>query len=146
MLYNILLPLHNIVRWVVIILGIVAFGLSLSGWLGKRPWTEQVRKFGAYFGMSADVQLLLGILLLFTSPLVRTAYGNLSSAPGDSVFFAVIHPIMMFLGIIFAHLGSVLARRVEEPRAKYIRGTIFFGLAVIFILMAVPWQRPLLRI
>lgn len=145
MLYNILLPIHNLVRWIVLILGIMAFGLALSGWLGKRPWSEQMRKIGSFFGMSADIQLLLGLILLFVSPIVRTAFQNLGSAPGDSRFFALEHPISMILGIVFAHLGSILPRRVEASQAKFKRAAIFFGLAVLFILAAMPWARPLLR-
>ncbi len=145
MLYNVVLSIHNLVRWVALILGIVAFGLALLGWLGKRPWSEQVRKIGSFFGMSVDIQLLLGLILLFVSPITRSAFQNLGSVPADSRFFALEHPISMFLGIVFAHLGSILPRRVEASPAKFKRAAIFFGLAVLFILAAMPWARPLLR-
>jgi hypothetical protein len=146
-MYDILLTLHNWVRWVVIILGAVAFGLALAGWLGKRPWSDQNRKWGTFFGIAVDIQLLLGLLLYFVSPLVRTALQNLGSAGGsrDLSFFALEHPISMLLAVVFAHLGSALPRRVEDSQAKFKRAAIFFGLALLFILFATPWARPLLR-
>ncbi len=146
-MYNFVLILHNLVRWVVIILGAVAFGMALSGWLGKRPWSERNRKLGAFFGMAVDIQLLLGLVLYFISPLMRTALQNFGGAmsSGDLRFFALEHPLSMVLGIVFAHLGSVLPRKVDDPQAKFKRAAIFFGLALLFILFATPWSRPLLR-
>lgn len=146
-MYDFLLILHNFWRWVVIILGAVAFGLALAGWLGNRPWGDQNRRFGTFFTIAVDIQLLLGLLLYFVSPLVGTAlrdFGGAMSAQ-DIRFFALEHPFSMLLGLVFAHLGSALPRRVDDPKAKFKRAAIFFGLALLFILFATPWDRPLLR-
>jgi hypothetical protein len=141
-MYNFVLALHNIARWVVIIVGIVAFGLSLSGWLGKRPWTEQVRKFLSYFGISADVQLLLGLILYFISPVGLMGLSNMGSS--DIRFFALEHPITMFLGVVFAHLAGILPRRQSEDQGKFKRAALFSLIAVLLILAGIPWERRLL--
>lgn len=145
-MYDILLTLHNIVRWVVIILGVVAFALALAGWLGRRPWTEQMRKFASYYAISVDIQLLLGLLLYFTSPLVMGALQNFSGAMGNEAqrFFALEHPTFMILGLIFAHLGSALPKRAKNDRSKYLRAAIFIGISVLFVLAGTPWERRLL--
>ena len=43
--YVFTLSLHNLLRWVVLILGIVALALMAVGWFGRRPWSESSRKW-----------------------------------------------------------------------------------------------------
>lgn len=146
-MYPITLAFHNLVRWVALILGILAAARAFSGWFGDRPWSERDRKFGAYFGIAMDIQLLLGLLLYFVfSPLTRTALANMNTAmsSADLRFFALEHALYMFFAVVFAHLGSILARRTTDAKAKHQRAAIFFGLAVLLILLGMPWMRPLL--
>ncbi|MDI6693773.1 MAG: hypothetical protein QME21_01885 [Anaerolineales bacterium] len=146
-MYPITLALHNLVRWVALILGILAAARAFSGWFGNRAWSDGDRKVGSFFSIAMDVQLLLGLLLYFVfSPLTRTALSNLGAAMGsaDLRFFALEHALYMFLAVIFAHLGSILARRATDAKAKHQRAAIFFGLALLLILLGMPWMRPLL--
>jgi hypothetical protein len=145
-MYSVILALHNIIRWVALILAIVVVVRSFLGWFGSREWSQQDRRLGSFFGISMDIQLLLGLLLYFVfSPLMRSALADFGAAMGSSDvrFFALEHAISMFLAVIFAHLGSVLARRAEGSQAKFKRSAVFYTLALILILTAMPWMRPL---
>lgn len=148
-MYPLLLSLHNIIRWVVLIIGIVATVLAFMGWFGRREWTERDRRIGSFFGISLDIQFLIGLLLYFVySPLTRTAlsdFGAAMSAP-DLRFIAVEHVFTMLAAIVLAHVGSVLARRAETSQAKFKRAAIFFGLALLLVLVGIPWSRPLFRL
>lgn len=145
-MYSFFLALHNIVRWVALLLAIVATVTAFTGWFGKRQWSERDRKIGSFFGISMDIQLLVGLVLYFVySPLTRTALMDLGAAMGvkDLRFFAIEHAFYMILAVVFAHLGSVLARRAPDSRAKFQRAAIFFGLSLLLILLGIPWGRPL---
>ena len=65
MLYTWTLSLHNILRWVVVVLALAAVVNAFWGWLGQRTWTERDRKLGTYFSIALDIQFLLGVLLYF---------------------------------------------------------------------------------
>ena len=146
-MYPIILAAHNIVRWIALILAIVATVGAFSGWFGKRQWSERDRKIGSFFGIAMDIQLLLGLILYFGySPLTRTALADFGAAMGvkDLRFFAIEHVFYMVLALIFAHLGSVLARRAPDSKAKFQRAAIFFGLALLLMLLGIPWARPLI--
>jgi uncharacterized membrane protein YozB (DUF420 family) len=148
-LYTVVLSLHNIVRWVVIILAVLALVRAYLGWLGRRSWTEQDRKVGMFFGSALDVQFLLGLILyIFLSPLTRQAFQDFGSAMGNSGirFFAIEHLVFMILAIILVHVGSVLARRAKVDADKHRWAAILYTLAVILILVGIPWERPLLRL
>ena len=148
-IYLLMLALHNLLRWIVLIIGIVATVRAWIGWLGKKEWDERDRKLGTFFGISFDIQLLLGLLLYFVfSPLMTdTILPNFGAAMQNSElrFFAIEHAAMMILALVFVHLGSVLAKKGKDSLDKYRKAAIFFTLAMLLLLAAIPWFRPLLR-
>ena len=145
-MYEFFLAMHNIMRWVALILAIVATVTAFLGWFGKRQWSERDRKIGSFFGMAMDIQLLLGLILYFVySPITRAALQDFGAAMGvkDLRFFGMEHVFYMVLAVVFTHLGSILARRAPESKAKFQRAAIFFGLSLLLLLLGIPWGRPL---
>ena len=145
-MYPVILGLHNIIRWFVLVFGILACGRAILGWAGKKEWTQAEKKFGIFFTSAIDTQLLLGFLLYFVlSPITKSAFrdfGAAMAAPGIR-FFAADHVAAMILGVVFAHIGSALSKKAENSDEKFKRAAIWFGLAVIVILAGIPWFRPL---
>ncbi|MGW8251897.1 MAG: hypothetical protein ACWGO1_14745, partial [Anaerolineales bacterium] len=116
-MYPIVLGAHNIVRWVVLILGVIAVGRAIYGWLTKGEWTDTDRRLGVFYTSSIDVQLLLGLILyIFLSPITREVFRNFGEAMGNPGmrFFGLEHALYMILAVIFAHLGSAFSRRASE--------------------------------
>jgi hypothetical protein len=146
-MYPIVLAIHNIVRWVVVIVGIIAVVRGLIGWLGKREWSSTDRTLGMVFTSAIDIQLLLGLFLyVFLSPITKSMFQNLSQAmsnPGMR-FFGLEHAFFMILAVVLAHVGSALSKRASETTAKHRAAAIWFGLALIVVLLGMPWMRPLL--
>jgi hypothetical protein len=148
-MYAFTVAVHNIVRWVVVISGILVVVRSFWGWLGKKEWNNTERKFGIVFTSSVDLQLLLGVVLYFVFSnwaLKAILEKGMSFVMGESEyrFFAIEHAFYMILAVIFAHLGSALPKKVENAQSKYKRAAIWFGLALLVILAGIPWGRPLL--
>jgi hypothetical protein len=146
-MYPFVLAVHNIVRWIVLLLGVWAVYCSASGWLGKRPWTASDRKAGVYFSSAFDTQLLLGLVLyFFLSPITRAALADFGAVMGDSGlrFFAIEHTLFMLVGVVLVHLGSILPKKAAMDNLKHQRAFIFFGLALVILLLGTPWMRPLL--
>jgi len=146
-MYEFFLAMHNIMRWVALILAIVATVTAFLGWFGKRQWSERDRKIGSFFGMAMDIQLLLGLILYFVySPITRQALADFGAAMGvrDLRFFGIEHVFYMVLAVVFAHLGSILARKAPESKAKFQRAAIFFGLSLLLMLLGMPWTRSLI--
>jgi len=146
-MYPFVLAIHNIFRWLVLIFGVLAVVRALIGWFGKGQWTDLDDKLGLGFTISIDVQFLLGLLLyVFLSPITKSAFANMSAAMSDSAtrFFLVEHSVMMLLAIILAHIGRSRAKKADIDIAKFKNAAIFFTIALLIILAAIPWFRPLL--
>ena len=152
MLYAVVLLIHSYLRWVVILTGLLAFGRAVSGTSRRKPWTPADDRAGFWFVTAFDLQMLLGILLYgFLSPVTRQAFGDFGAAMKDPAqrFWAVEHIAGMLSALVLVHVGRVRARKTDSLRRHRV-AAIFFGLALVALLAAIPWPgtpagRPLLR-
>jgi len=141
MLYSIVLTLHSFVRWVLVIVAVIAVVRALAGWLGKKEWTALDSRLGILLSSSADLQMLLGLILyIFLSPLTQAAFKDFGAAmsnPGLR-YWGVEHIVMLFAAVVLIHIGQTMAKRAEGA-LKYKRAAIFLGLALLAMLVAIPW-------
>lgn len=141
-MYQIVLAIHNILRWIVLVLAVVALLQAYIGWIGKREYSELDRKAGVFFSVSLDIQVFLGILLyVFLSPITRTAFQDFSTAMTipEIRFFAVEHILMMILAVILVHVGMILTKKATSDVSKFRRAATWYSLAFLVVIMAIPW-------
>lgn len=141
-MYPLVLTLHSWLRWIVVLAGVVIVVRFLAGWLGKRDWEMLDARLATVFPMLLDIQLLIGLLLYFVaSPITTGALKNFGAAMSNAAtrFYAVEHLLIMLVALVVAHVGSVLVKRRSAAPARFRLGAILFGLAVLFILFAIPW-------
>jgi len=144
MLYAIVLSSHNLLRWIIILLGVWAILSAYSGWLGGHRWSETTRKAGSFFTLAITLQLLVGLWLYFgLSPIIK----NISASMDDPAarFIVIEHFIMMIIAVILAHIGTARVKRAATDLAKYRNAAIWYTLTILLILAAIPWDRPLWR-
>jgi hypothetical protein len=146
-MYSLTLILHNSMRWVVVLAGIYALVRAYWGWLGKRPWTPADKTAASVFSTSVDIQFLLGLILAFTSPLVAAGLANMAGAMQSDELRRILvgHIPLMIVAVVFVHVGVVGARRASEDRGRFRRAALWYSLAALVLLVAIPWWRPLLR-
>jgi len=151
-MYTTILALHSWVRWLVLLAGVAA---TLAAVLDKSAAPDgRADRFGLFFMMAADIQMLLGLLLyLVLSPFTAEAFKNFGLAMQDPKlrFWAVEHITTMFVAVILVHVGRVLARKAKTPAAARMRRIAFFGFATLLMLAGTPWPgmpngRPLFRL
>ncbi|HEY9900539.1 MAG TPA: hypothetical protein V6D00_15285 [Pantanalinema sp.] len=140
------LGIHNLLRWLVIVLAALALVMAFTGWLGKKEWKEGDRRYGVMFTGALDLQLLIGLVLYFAlSPVTRGALSNMKAAMKEpSVrFFAVEHSFLMLVAVVLAHVGSVMVKKASND-SKFRTAAIWYTLSTLAILFAIPWWRPLM--
>lgn len=145
-MYEFLRGLHNLLRWIVLLGGVSAIILTVRGLLTRAEWTGRERGIGAAFTGSLHLQVLVGLLLYLVSPIVRGGFADFGAAMGDADtrFFLVEHGLIMILAAVSAQVGLSLARRASTDRARYLRATVGFVLAMLLIFYAIPWGRSLI--
>jgi hypothetical protein len=146
-MYPTILAIHNIVRWLVLIFGVLAFIKALIGWFGGKEWAKLDNQLGLGFTISMDTQVLLGLLLYFIfSPVTKAGFSDFGAAMSDSGvrFFLVEHSFLMIVALALAHVGRSRAKKADTAVAKFKNTAIFFGLSLLAVFVAIPWWRPLL--
>jgi hypothetical protein len=151
-MYSLFLSVHSWLRWVILILGLVAVVRAIGG-RGGRPWTSADESVGKWFIASLDLQFLVGLLLYaWLSPLTRAAFADFGGAMRNSGlrFFAVEHLLGMVLAVALAHIGRVRSRKETTDARRHHVAALFYGIALIILLASIPWPgmpagRPLFR-
>lgn len=138
-----LLHLHNILRWVVLLLLIVVFLKSLAGRGGQKAFTSGDRKSAMFLMIFADIQLLIGLLLYFMGPwgIKNIQSQGMGSIMSNSVnrYWAVEHLIGMLLAIILIHIGYNVVKKNVSDTAKFKKLFWTTGLALLILLLMIPW-------
>jgi hypothetical protein len=105
-LYNILVHLHSVGRWIVLLLLLIAIFNSLVA--GQRPFIKSDARTGTVLVIFTDLMLLIGIALYFFGPrgynvLKGSSMGEVMKEP-FSRFFTVEHTLGMLIAIILIPL------------------------------------------
>ncbi|MBC7794046.1 MAG: hypothetical protein H7Z43_10085 [Clostridia bacterium] len=150
MLYTVLLFAHSWWRWIVLAALLVVLVRALRG--GVEPWGTQDKRWMRVLVSTVDMQLLVGLALLFLSPVTRAAFASMGAAMKDPVlrFFAVEHTTAMILAVASIHVGAVRARKAVTGATARKRVLMHLFIALILVLAAIPWPgfqygRPLFR-
>ncbi|WP_146160560.1 hypothetical protein [Deinococcus arcticus] len=140
-LYLVLLTLHNLNRWVILLTGIWAVAASLMGRSAGRAYTAADRRPVVAFMGSLHLQVVLGLLLFAFMGMQNIPV--FAGAPRSS--FQWEHLGLGLLAAVFATLASSRARKATGDQAKFGAAALWSGLALLTVLLAIPWWRPLLR-
>lgn len=146
-MYQFLLPLHGIFRWIVLLIALWAVFSFVSGWLGKRTFTESDAKARKFYTIALDIQFLLGLILMFLSPFVMSMFDDFKGGMKNEQvrFFGMEHVLIMLVATTLAHIGAAMSKKAPDDATRFRKGTIFFVLSLAAILFGIPWWRPLLR-
>jgi hypothetical protein len=136
-----LLHLHSVLRWVILLLLLVAVLRHLTA--GRRPFNAGDRRVGLFLLITADIMLIIGLYQWYVSPLgLPSLQDNSFSAIMKSRtarFWAVEHIAGMLIAIILIHVGRAQARKAIADVSKHRRVLTFFLLALLIILISIPW-------
>ena len=152
-MYSALLLIHNLLRWVVLLLAILVVVRAVLGVTGRREWAAADQAGGQWFGRMLDLQLLLGLVLyIFLSPFTREAFGDFGAAMRNPPlrFFAVEHLIGMIIAVALVHIGTARVKKAKDAAQRHKNALLFYALALVIMLLSIPWPgmpagRPLLR-
>ena len=140
-MYNGLLHLHSVLRWIILILLLVAIYKSFAD--RHTAFTPGHKKTGLFLMICADLMLLVGLYQWFAGPWgLKSIRSNGMAVVMKSPtlrFFAVEHLIGMLIAIIFIHIGYTYAKKNVPDAVKHKRALLFYGLALLIILISIPW-------
>jgi hypothetical protein len=118
-----ILKFHGELRWLVALAAVLAIGKFGLGWLRRAPFKGVDRALMAAFTGLLDLNLLLGLVLLF-------------GLGGGWPAFRLEHAVTMILAIGVAH-SSAMWRRSDDSIKKFRNNLIVVVVATAFIVAGV---------
>lgn len=137
-----LIFLHSILRYVILILILLAIGRHMSAMGSKRLVNNGDKKIDLFLLISAHTTLLIGLILYFAGDV---GFSLFKDAPFSEImknktarFFALEHPTGMIISVILITIGRGKVKRAVDASAHK-KAFWFFLIALILILASIPW-------
>jgi hypothetical protein len=111
---------------------------------GSRPFIKSDNRLGLLLTIFSDVMLLVGLYLYFVGDRGYKIFeeaGGMNAVMKNATlrFYAVEHIAGMLIAIILIHIGKAQSHKPIGDRAKHRRTMIFYFLALLIILVSIPW-------
>jgi hypothetical protein len=122
---DIIQTIHSILRWVVVLVAVIAVIKFAAGWLAKQSYRSMDRGLMSGFTGLMDLQLLLGVILFIlwwveVDQLLR---------------FRLEHALTMILAVAVAHLA--VRWRSEPDRIKFRNNLIAIVVSMLLVVVGV---------
>lgn len=140
-MYQTLTFYHSVMRWLVLASLFYAIYRAVRGYTTGAAFTKADNAVRRWTATIAHIQLMIGMVLYFNSPLVRYFLANFTKVAlhFDMVFFGVVHSTVMLSAIVVVTIGSAIAKRKQVDNDKFKTMFSWYIVALIIIFIAIPW-------
>ena len=129
---GILLMLHSIVRWLIVVVGLIAIVKFLVGMTRGEEFDKMDRRLSAGFSGLIDLQVMLGLLYFFI-----TGFGGVGFP-----LFRIEHMLTMLVAAAVAHAPSMFKKAANKYAVAFysVLGTMILILIGVSFLPG-GWSR-----
>jgi hypothetical protein len=141
-MYTGLKHLHSFMPYVLLTVLILALLKSFIAYQKGQEHTEAHRKNGLIVLILAHLQLTIGLVLYFISPITTSAFTDMGSAMKDSTLrlYAIEHPVVMILAIILITRAYSKSKKNIDDRTKHKIKWVSYLASLVLILSKIPWS------
>ena len=139
-MYTGLQHLHSGIAYLAILALIIVIILMLIGALSGREFTEKDRKIAMIAFIFSHIQLLIGLILYFVSPIgfrLLTSGGAMSDATARLT--ALEHPLINIIAIVLISIGYIRAKKLTLAKSKFRSIYMMYAIGLVLILSRIPW-------
>jgi uncharacterized membrane protein len=130
---DILKHAHSGLRWVVLILMLLAIVNSLI----SRNYEKKHKMINLFAMISLHTQLLIGLILYFMSDKVKFVEDWMKEA--SYRFYGMEHFLGMIVAIVLVTIGRKMAEKQSTDIDKHKKIRTFYTIALVIIIASIPW-------
>jgi hypothetical protein len=136
-MYEIIQKLHSWWAYVAFLLLVIAVVNSIIGLLSKKEYKATDKKIGLFALGAIHIQLVIGFIIYFVSPLGLSGFSMKDSALRIT---SMEHPLINILGIVLMTVGWVKHKKLTSSESKFKTVALYYGLGFVLILSRIPWN------
>lgn len=137
-MYHFIQKFHSGWAYLALLLLVFAVVNALIGMTSKKEFAAKDRKIALFGLIGAHIQLLVGLVLYFISPLGHALLGEMKDA--DVRLTSLEHPLINIIAIVLITIGWSKHKKGETGTAKFKSIAIFYGIGLLLILSRIPWK------
>lgn len=137
-MYDFIQKFHSGWAYLALLLLVFAVVNSFMGMSSKKEFTAKDRKIAMFGLIGTHIQLLVGLILYFLSPLGHALLGEMKDA--DARLTSLEHPLINIIAIVLITIGWSKHKKAETGTAKFKSIAVFFGIGLLLILSRIPWK------
>lgn len=140
-MYQNLIVYHSLFRWLVLASLLYAIYRAYRGYTTRSAFTKVDNAVRHWTATIVHIQLVVGMVLYFQSPIVKYFLANFKEAIQrlDLTFFGLIHSLLMLTAIVVVTIGSAKSKREGTALQKHKTMLIWYTIALVLIFVAIPW-------
>lgn len=132
--------LHSYIAYIVLAVLLGVFFYALINFIKNKAFTENARKISLVGLIAAHIQLLIGLVLYFISPMGISNFSGEAMGDAMSRLYMLEHPLTMIIGIVLITVGYSKAKNGDDDAGRYKKILIYYGLGIFLILLRIPWS------
>jgi len=136
-LYTFLQQFHSGWAYLALLLLVVAVVNAIIGFTSKKEFTAKDRKIALFGLIGAHIQLLVGLILYFVSPLGLAGF---SMKVTEARFISLEHPVLNIIALSLITIGWSKHKKAATSELKFKSFAIFYTLGLVLILARIPWH------
>jgi uncharacterized membrane protein len=142
-MYSSIKDLHSYLAFAVLGLLFLTILNSFIGLSRNRPFNQQDKRIALIALIFSHLQLVLGIILLFTSQYFETArtqgMGTVMKN-SDLRLYVVEHPLINIIAITLITIGWSKHKKTEDDTKKFKFIAYLYAVALVLLLSRIPWS------
>ena len=141
-MYNTLKNLHSYWAYFALLILIIAIVNAFIRRSSKKEYSAKSFRIALFTLIVTHIQLVIGLLLYFVSPIFDLWSELGGGVMKDSVarMHLVEHPLVNIIAIVLITIGFSKHKKKIESTSKYKTIAIFYTLALILLLSRIPWD------
>jgi len=136
--YEIIQKAHSGWAYLVLLFLAIAIVNAFIGLASRSEFTGKDRKLGLFGLLFTHIQLVIGLILYFISPLGKAVLGQMKD-PALRLT-SLEHPLINIIAIVLITVGWSRHKKLTTSKAKFKSFAIFYSIGLVLILSRLPWN------
>ncbi len=137
-MYHFVQKFHSGWAYLALLLLVFAVVNSFIGLSSKKEFTAKDRKIALFGLIATHIQLVVGLILYFVSPLGSAVFGQMKDAALRLT--SLEHPLTNIIAIVLITIGWSKHKKATTSTGKFRSIGVFYGIGLLLILSRIPWK------
>lgn len=137
-MYEIIQKFHSGWAYLTLLILVVAVLNAVIGFASKKEFVSKDRKIALFALIVTHIQILVGVILYFVSPLGLASFGQM--ADKALRLTSLEHPLINILAVVLITIGWSKHKKQEGGESKFKTFSMYYSLGLLLILSRIPWS------